>query len=87
MCGNSLCGITRPLWPLQISHPFGHLHALCLMAAPCSAREWKRCGLMSTERKVEMDDYVVSDSGVKVWKEPEASSPASAHGHDASVIP
>ena len=72
VCGNSLWGITHPLCHLQLSRPVGHLHALFLMAAPCSARDWNRCGLISTERKAEMDDYVVSDSGVKIWKAPEA---------------
>ena len=33
---------------------------------------WDRYGLISTARKLEIDDYVVSDSGVKVWKTPDA---------------
>ena len=33
---------------------------------------WGRYGLISTGKKLEMDDYILSDSGVKVWKTPDA---------------
>ncbi len=33
---------------------------------------WGRYGLVSTAKKLEMDDYILSDSGVKVWKTPDA---------------
>ena len=33
---------------------------------------WGRSGLISMARKLEMDDYIVSDSGVKVWRTPDA---------------
>ena len=33
---------------------------------------WGRYGLISTAKKLEMDDYILSDSGVKVWKTPDA---------------
>ncbi len=37
-----------------------------------SLQIWGRSGLISTARKLEMDDYILSDSGVKVWKTPDA---------------
>ena len=33
---------------------------------------WGRSGLISTAETLEMTDYIVSDSGVKVWKSPDA---------------
>ena len=33
---------------------------------------WGRYGLISTAKELEMDDYILSDSGVKVWKTPDA---------------
>ena len=33
---------------------------------------WGRYGLISTATKLEMDDYILSDSRVKVWKTPDA---------------
>ena len=33
---------------------------------------WGSNGLISTARKLDMNNYVVSDSGVKVWKSPDA---------------
>ena len=33
---------------------------------------WGRYALISTAKELEMDDYILSDSGVKVWKTPDA---------------